>query len=119
MNILPVNTSKNAQRFFVGSLVFLFATTTLVACAGPTTPGQSGDIHKIQHVIIIMQENRSFDTYFGTYPGADGIPMQNGVPTVCVMDPKNKQCVMPFHDPKDVNGGGPHNYANATSDING
>ena len=21
-----------------------------------------------------MQENRSFDTYFGTYPGADGIP---------------------------------------------
>ena len=23
-----------------------------------------------------MQENRSFDSYFGTYPGADGIPMQ-------------------------------------------
>src|SRR5437879_6481299 len=37
-------------------------------------------IHKIQHVIVIMQENRSFDTYFGTYPGADGIPMQNGMP---------------------------------------
>src|SRR5579884_3554614 len=31
-------------------------------------------IHKIRHVIVIMQENRSFDTYFGTYPGADGIP---------------------------------------------
>ena len=28
-----------------------------------------GDIHKIKHVIVIMQENRSFDTYFGTYPG--------------------------------------------------
>ena len=26
-------------------------------------------IHKIQHVIVIMQENRSFDSYFGTYPG--------------------------------------------------
>jgi phospholipase C len=25
-------------------------------------------------VIVIMQENRSFDSYFGTYPGADGIP---------------------------------------------
>ena len=31
-------------------------------------------IHKIKHVVIIMQENRSFDSYFGTYPGADGIP---------------------------------------------
>ena len=45
-------------------------------------------IHKIRHVVIIMQENRSFDSYFGTYPGADGIPMQNGVPTVCVPDPR-------------------------------
>ncbi|MGH3302459.1 MAG: alkaline phosphatase family protein, partial [Streptosporangiaceae bacterium] len=36
-------------------------------------------IHKIKHVIVIMQENRSFDSYFGTYPGADGIPVQNGV----------------------------------------
>ena len=24
-------------------------------------------IHKIQHVVVIMQENRSFDSYFGTY----------------------------------------------------
>ena len=29
-------------------------------------------IHKIKHVVVIMQENRSFDEYFGTYPGADG-----------------------------------------------
>ena len=32
-------------------------------------------IHKIEHVIVIQQENRSFDSYFGTFPGADGIPM--------------------------------------------
>jgi phospholipase C len=31
-------------------------------------------IHKIQHVVMIMQENRSFDQYFGTYPGANEIP---------------------------------------------
>jgi hypothetical protein len=42
---------------------------------------------KIQHVIVIMQENRSFDEYFGTFPGADGIAMAHGVPTVCVPDP--------------------------------
>jgi len=73
---------------------------------------------KIKHIIIIMQENRSFDEYFGTYPGADGIPMQNGVPTVCVNDPTTNQCVKPYHDPADINAGGPHAAASATKDIN-
>lgn len=31
-----------------------------------------GDMTVIQHVVIIMKENRSFDNYFGTYPGANG-----------------------------------------------
>jgi phospholipase C len=66
-----------------------------------------------------MQENRSFDHYFGTYPGADGIPMRNGVPTVCVPDPKTSQCVKPYHDPRDVNAGGPHGAAAAAADIDG
>ncbi len=47
-------------------------------------------IHKIRHVVVIMQENRSFDSYFGTYPGADGIPMKNGKPAVCVPDPATR-----------------------------
>ena len=76
-------------------------------------------IHKIKHVIIIMQENRSFDTYFGTYPHADGIPMENGVPTVCVPDPSTNQCVKPYLDHQDLNGGGPHVAASATQDENG
>ncbi len=74
---------------------------------------------KIKHVIIIMQENRSFDTYFGTYPGADGIPMQNGVPTVCANDPMTQQCIKPYHNPEDVNSGGPHAAASAKADIHG
>jgi phospholipase C len=48
--------------------------------------------------VIIMQETRSFDHYFGTFPGADGIPMANGVPTVCITDPATGVCVKPFHD---------------------
>jgi phospholipase C len=71
-------------------------------------------IHKIKHVVVIMQENRSFDTYFGTYPGADGIP--HGV---CEPDPVNGGCVAPFHDPNDKNYGGPHGASNATADIDG
>jgi phospholipase C len=74
-------------------------------------------IHKIKHVIVIMQENRSFDTYFGTYPGADGIPMQNGVPTVCSPDPQSGQCVKPFLDHQDLNSGGPHIATSVTADV--
>ena len=76
-------------------------------------------IHKIQHVIVVMQENRSFDNYFGTYPGADGIPMHNGRPTVCVPDPQRPHCVRPFHDPHLVDSGGPHTYQAARADIHG
>ena len=61
-----------------------------------------------------MQENRSFDSYFGTYPGADGIPKG-----VCVPDPRRHTCVYPYHDANDVNGGGPHGQSSATADING
>src|SRR5271166_4136193 len=73
-------------------------------------------IHKIKHVIVVMQENRSFDSYFGTYPGVDGIPMSNGTPTVCVPNPAGG-CTRPYHDTADVNGGGPHGEANAVADV--
>src|SRR5579864_9184298 len=76
-------------------------------------------IHQIKHVIIIMQENRSFDTYFGTYPGADGIPRKDGEFTVCVPDPATGDCVKPFHNRQDVNGGGPHGASNAVADVDG
>jgi phospholipase C len=69
-------------------------------------------IHKIRHVVIIMQENRSFDSYFGTYPGADGIA--HGT---CVPDPMHGGCVRPFHDPSDRNFGGPHGAWNSRMDI--
>jgi phospholipase C len=76
-------------------------------------------IHKIKHVVVIMQENRSFDSYFGTYPGADGIPMRNGVPAVCLPDPHSGRCVRPFHDRSDLNQGSAHNAAAARHDIAG
>src|SRR5260370_28567712 len=98
----------------------------LYACANPSaaTPSPTpvvaaSGIHKIQHVVVIMQENRSFDQYFGTYPGADGLPTQNGQFTTCVPDPATGTCVKPYHDSSDLNYGGPHGQTNATADING
>jgi phospholipase C len=82
--------------------------------AAPTARAVPIDgIHNIQHVIVVMQENRSFDTYFGTYPGADGI--RHGV---CVPDPVNHTCIKPFHVPALKNYGGPHSSADARRDIN-
>jgi phospholipase C len=105
----------------MGLLLLGAALPVLAACnslaTSPPPPSQSA--FKIKHIIVIMQENRSFDSYFGTYPGADGIPMQNGVPTVCVNDPATGQCVAPYHNPNDLNGGGPHGAASAVADIDG
>ena len=98
--------------------------TLLYACSSPSastpspTPVAASGIHKIQHVVVIMQENRSFDQYFGTYPGADGLPTQNGQFTTCVPDPATGACVKPYHDTSDLTYGGPHGQVNATADIN-
>jgi phospholipase C len=87
--------------------------------SGTMTPAanQAGGIHKIRHVIIIMQENRAFDNYFGTYPGAEGIPMKEGTPTVCIPDPGSGGCVRPYHDKNNSNYGGPHGEYDSIADI--
>jgi phospholipase C len=83
-------------------------------------PAPAVGIHKIRHVVVIMQENRSFDSYFGTYPGADGIPGLAGNPGAvpCVPNPGGG-CTRPFHDRRDRNLGGPHGEQNALADIDG
>jgi phospholipase C len=98
----------------------LAALVILSGASSPSDGAQSNDdIHKIKHVVIIMQENRSFDHYFGTYPGADGIPMKDGAPTVCIPIPDSGRCVKPFHDARDRNRGGPHNTRASAVDENG
>lgn len=81
--------------------------------APPVIPRRPPGLEKIQHFVFIMQENRSFDSYFGTYPGADGI--RRGV---CLENPAGGPCVAPYHDTSDVNRGGPHDLADALADIN-
>jgi phospholipase C len=71
-------------------------------------------IHKIKHIIVIVQENRTFDSYFGKFPGADGIP-----PGACVPDPVNGGCVKPFVDHADSNQGGPHINRSSIADVDG
>src|SRR5258708_9640968 len=62
----------------VASIAFLFATT----CSRPPRSeartehrdaiSNAEGLAKIEHIVFIIKENRSFDTYFGAFPGADG-----------------------------------------------
>jgi phospholipase C len=49
----------------------------------------------IEHIVTILQENHSFDNYFGTYPGANGLPAGVSMP----VDPNNPGAgsVTPWH----------------------
>ncbi len=96
----------------------LFALTACGPAAGSPSPANLQGIHKIKHVVIIMQENRSFDHYFGTFPDADGLPIRDGAFTVCVPLPAGG-CQRPFHDGADLNSGGPHGQTDASADIDG
>jgi phospholipase C len=81
-------------------------------------PGKG--IENLNHLVFIVMENRSFDHYFGTYPGADGIPMDaDGVPTVCVPNPETGGCDRPYHDTNFIDQGGPHGNVASTMSIDG
>src|ERR1700722_9479399 len=95
------------------SAVLAVVGVSLVTSSNPGTARATG-MKLNKHVIVITQENRSFDQYFGTFRGADGFPAG-----VCVPDPATGMCVKPFHDATDRVNGGPHGAANATADING
>jgi phospholipase C len=73
------------------------------------TYNASSQKDKIQHIIVIIQENHAFDNYFGTYPGAIGIPANECMPTNSLN--LSQGCVKPFlvTDPTF-----PSNYSNST-----
>jgi phospholipase C len=89
-----------------------------VAPVEPRTRIEQAQAH-IEHLIFIVQENRSFDHYFGTFPGADGIPMRGGRPSVCVPDPILGACVRPYHTSSQLHQGGPHAQRHSRADVNG
>jgi phospholipase C len=123
--------NRNLQLLAI-PLIFIFLISACTPVGNPKTSGNpsqnsstpvvSSDLltlarQKIKHIVIIMQENRSFDHYFGTYPGADGIPMKGGKPTICSFDPITNTCIYPFHLAADVNHGGPHTSGAAITAI--
>ena len=54
-------------------LLSLLASTFLGSPAGAEAPTPVAGLDKINHIIVIYLENRSFDNLYGLFPGANGI----------------------------------------------
>jgi phospholipase C len=90
------------------SQLLLFASLLPIALTG-CGPGAklSGNlqtpvstISPIQHIVVIMQENRSFDNFFNGFPGAESANTGMNGTTIVPLTPVN------LNDPRDL----PHNH---------
>src|SRR5262252_9699015 len=57
------------------------AAALLAACSDSTTDTtapKTGDINKVNHVVVIFLENHSFDNLYGEFAGAEGLSAAAG-----------------------------------------
>jgi len=73
------------RRAFLGGALALGAGAVAAACGSPTTISRAAstlpagsDLGAVDHVVFLMQENRSFDHYFGSYRGVRGFDDRPG-----------------------------------------
>jgi phospholipase C len=79
----------------------------------PSAKGQATSSIPIKHFIFIIQENHSFDNYFGTFPGANGIPVGTALANYPGGPLVNKPFLLPQHNiPNDL----PHSWKPARVD---
>ncbi|MCR8958894.1 phospholipase C, phosphocholine-specific [Variovorax sp. S2] len=121
---------NSRRRFLTGA-----ATTGAAALAVSAFPpsirralaipanNKTGTIQDVEHIVVLMQENRSFDHYFGTLMGVRGfgdrftIPLPKGLNVWQQTDGSGK-LVLPYHlDSRKGNaqrdGGTPHDWADS------
>ncbi|MFE0844173.1 phosphocholine-specific phospholipase C [Achromobacter insolitus] len=58
------------------------ASSPIERALGIAPDRRTGTLQDVQHVVILMQENRSFDHYFGTLPGVRGFADPHPAPTL-------------------------------------
>ena len=97
-------TRRELLRIGAASAVAELASLALQGCGSsiniPSLTSGCGRLTDIEHVVILIQENRSFDHYFGSYRGVRGFSdksaaFQQPVPTNISISPKG--ILLPFH----------------------
>jgi phospholipase C len=71
----PESAYHSRRTLGIALRLFPFALIICSACGGTAISGSGAakDITAIQHIVFIFKENHTFDNYFGTFPGADGV----------------------------------------------
>ena len=63
----------NAMSKRIAAAVAALLMGLVAGCATPdATKGRAG-IDRIEHIVVISAENRSFDNLYGLFPGANGV----------------------------------------------
>ena len=86
------NKRHNVLSKFILSLFLSCLGTSSVAAIGSEKVTNT----PIQHIVVVMQQNHTFDNYFGTYPNAAGFPSDTCIPISLSYAP-NISCLAPFH----------------------
>src|SRR5271165_1172754 len=99
-------------------VLFLLFLCTISTSAPAQVPG-------LNHIVIIVSENRSFDHLFGTFPGAEGTKAgvgKNGVaiPLAHSVDPPLKDCGHTWADAhRDIDKGKMDGFAQGCAVVGG
>ncbi|MET7852816.1 phosphocholine-specific phospholipase C [Streptomyces avermitilis] len=98
----------NRRRFFQlagGTAAFTALSNSIERAAALPAHHSSGTIEDVEHIVVLMQENRSFDHYFGSLRGVRGFgdprpaAQANGKPVWNQSD--GAKDVLPFHPDAD------------------
>jgi phospholipase C len=99
-----INLAKRGAA--VATAAALFATPTgFTFAAGPTPERQKSEqaVKQLQHIIVIFQENWSFDSLYGQFPGANGL--QHGFDTLPQYDQATNYTSLIYQTPRPLNNG--------------
>jgi hypothetical protein len=98
--IMSIDRRTFLQLLSTGALSAAFPPSIARALSIPAH-NKTGTINDVEHIVIMMQENRSFDHYYGTLRGVRGfgdnrvINLPNGNPVW--YQPNNNGYLLPFH----------------------
>jgi phospholipase C len=97
---MALNRRTFLQLLSTGALAGLFPDSIGRALAIPARV-RTGTIDDVEHVVVLMQENRSFDHYFGTLQGVRGFGDPRAVTLASgrsvFAQPNGAAYVLPFH----------------------
>ena len=104
LSVIPLSMNTDRRTFLqlltTSALSAVFPASIARALSIPAYR-RTGTIADVQHIVIMMQENRSFDHYFGTLQGVRGfgdprtVSLPNGNPVW--YQPNGNGYVLPFH----------------------